>query len=115
MTTASSPQTTTIEPHALYATLINVFTVEPENAHALSRLLAAATEEVMRHLPGFISANIHQSTDGTRVVNYAQWDSAEAFTAMLTNPVAREHMDSCAALAVSFDPHLFSVDSVHHR
>jgi quinol monooxygenase YgiN len=115
MSTASNRPTTTIEPHAPYATLINVFTVEPENAEALSRLLAAATEEVMRHLPGFISANIHRSADGTRVVNYAQWDSADAFTAMLGNPVAHEHMDKCAALAVSFDPHLFSVDSVHHR
>jgi hypothetical protein len=25
----------------------------------------------MRHRPGFISANIHASLDGTRVVNYA--------------------------------------------
>ena len=106
---------TSIEPHPPYATLINVFTVEPENAQALSRLLATATEDVMRHVDGFISANIHQSTDGTRVVNYAQWDSAEAFQAMLADPAAREHMDKCAELAVSYDPHLYSVDSVHHR
>ena len=106
---------TTIEAHAPYATLINVFTVEPAHAEELSRLLAAATDEVMRHLDGFISANIHRSTDGTRVLNYAQWDSAEAFQAMLGNPVAREHMDRCAELAVSFDPHLYTVDSTHRR
>lgn len=34
---------------------------------------------------------------------------------MLTNPVAREHMGKCADLAVSYDPHLYTVDSTHHR
>lgn len=104
---------TTIEQHSDYATLINVFTVEPSSAHQLADLLHHATDEVMRHLPGFRSANIHVSTDGTRVVNYAQWDSAEAFAAMQANPAAREHMSKAAHLALSFDPHLYTVESVH--
>ena len=106
---------TTIETQAPCATLINVFTVEPENAQALSDLLTEATEQVMQHIDGFISANIHRSTDGTRVVNYAQWTSAEAMAAMRTDPTALEHMSKCADLAVSFDPHLYTVESVHHR
>lgn len=104
---------TTIQQHSPYATLINVFTVEPRRAGELAELLALATDEVMQHLPGFISANIHVSTDHTRVVNYAQWESAEAFQSMLKNPRAREHMDKAAAIA-SFDPHLYTVESVHH-
>ena len=63
----------TITAHADHATLINVFTVQPERARELADLLTAATEDVMQHVDGFISANIHLSTDGTRVVNYAQW------------------------------------------
>jgi hypothetical protein len=47
------------------------------------------------------------------VVNYAQWDSAEAFQAMMQNPAAREHIDKCAAVATSFDPRLYTVESVH--
>ena len=74
----------TITAHADHATLINVFTVQPERARELADLLTAATEDVMQHIDGFISANIHLSTDGTRVVNYAQWRSAEAFQAMLS-------------------------------
>ncbi|MCV7102652.1 antibiotic biosynthesis monooxygenase family protein [Mycobacterium palustre] len=104
---------TTIHEHAPLATLINVFTVAPERAAELADMLRAATEETMRFVPGFVSANIHLSTDGTRVVNYAQWESAEAFYAMLQDPGAREHMDRCAALATSFDPHLYTVESVH--
>ncbi len=106
---------TTIRTHSDYATLINVFTVEPDNAAKLAALLTSATEDVMQHQPGFRSANIHLSTDGTRVVNYAQWENADAYQAMLANPTAREHMATAAGLAVSFDPHLYTVESVHER
>jgi quinol monooxygenase YgiN len=106
---------TTIERHASYATLINVFAVEPDRATDLADLLQRSTDEVMRHRPGFRSANIHVSTDGTRVVNYAQWDTAEAFHAMLADPTTQQHMAEAAALAISFDPHLYTVESVHER
>ena len=102
-----------ITADADYATLINVFTVQPDRARELADALTAATEEVMQHVEGFISANIHLSTDGTRVVNYAQWRSAEAFQAMLSNPTARQHMAQCAELADGFEPHLYTVESVH--
>ena len=103
----------TITAHADLATLINVFTVQPEQARELADLLTAATEEVMQHIDGFISANIHLSTDGTRVVNYAQWRNAEAMQAMRSNPAAQEHMTRCADLADGFEPHLYTVESVH--
>lgn len=106
---------TTITEQASVATLINVFTVEPEHQRKLLTVLATATDEVMRHLPGFVPANLHASTDGTRVVNYAQWENAEAFEEMLAHPAAREHMSQAAALAVRFEPHPYTVDSVHHR
>ena len=76
-----------IEQNSSHATLINVFTVEPDRAQRIADLLSRATAEVMQHLPGFRSANIHRSTDCTRVVNYAQWDSADAFFAMQANPL----------------------------
>jgi hypothetical protein len=49
----------------------------------------------------------------TRVVNYAQWRSAEAFQAMLQNGTARQHMAQCAELANGYDPHLYIAESVH--
>jgi quinol monooxygenase YgiN len=106
---------TRIQQNSGYATLINVFTVEPDRAADLAALLHIATEKVMRHQPGFRSANIHLSTDGTRVVNYAQWESADAYSAMLANPTTQKHMAQAAALAISFDPHLYTVESVHER
>ncbi len=104
-----------IQPHSPYATLINVFTVAPERAEELAAVLTRATDDVMRHLPGFGSASIHVSHDRTRVVNYAQWDTAEAFVAMQSDPRAREHMTEAAGIATDFRPHLYDVVSVHER
>jgi quinol monooxygenase YgiN len=89
-------------------TLVNIFTVAPERQQELIDLLTAATEEVMRTLPGYISANIHRSLDGTRVVNYAQWRSRADFEAMLKNPAAGKHMAAVAKLA-TFEPTLCTV------
>lgn len=47
------------------------------------------------------------------IVNYAQWESVEAFQAMLADPAAQKHTRAGAAIA-SYDPHLYTVESVHH-
>ena len=91
-------------------TLVNVFTVEPERQAALVGLLADATTAIFHRFPGFVSANIHRSLDGTKVVNYAQWRRVEDYEAMLADPVARQHMSEAAAAAVSFEPHLYRVE-----
>ncbi|HAG97858.1 MAG TPA: antibiotic biosynthesis monooxygenase [Ktedonobacter sp.] len=101
---------TTITPHAKQCTLINVFTVSPERQQELIDTLVAATEQVIRALPGFISANIHKSVDGVRVTNYAQWENATALQAMLGNPEANAHIEKCRALAEHVDFHLYTVE-----
>jgi quinol monooxygenase YgiN len=93
-------------------TLINVFTVAPEDQQRLVDVLVDATQAVMRKQPGFVSANIHRSLDGTRVTNYAQWRSREAFEAMLQNQEAAEHMGEATKIAERFEPHLYEVSFV---
>src|SRR5215211_6572054 len=93
-------------------TLINVFTVVPEDQQRLVDLLVGATEAVMGERPGYVSANIHRSFDGTRVTNYAQWRSREDFEAMLQNQEAAEHMGEAAKIAERFEPHLYEVSFV---
>src|SRR5712675_1962857 len=99
---------TTISTDNKVITLINVFTVEPENQQKLVEMLREATEKTMKALPGFVSANIHKSVDGIRVANYAQWRSREDFEAMLNNPEATAHMKPIMAIA-KFDAHLYEV------
>ena len=89
-------------------TLINVFTVEPENQQRLVDMLVEATEKTMKNVSGFVSANIHKSLDGVRVVNYAQWRSREDFEAMVKNPEAQAHMKPIMEIAKA-DFHLYEV------
>ncbi|MER7920808.1 MULTISPECIES: antibiotic biosynthesis monooxygenase family protein [unclassified Streptomyces] len=105
--------TATIDTTRPVATLINVFTVTPDRQDELIALLARATEETMKHQPGFICANFHASEDGERVVNYAQWESEDHYRAMLANPAARVHMDQAAEFATDVQPRLFQVRSTH--
>ena len=70
-----------------------------------------ATESVMRHVDGFVSANIHASLDGTRVVNYAQWRSVEHFQAMHSNPRVHPHFADIRAIATP-EMHLYRVSHV---
>jgi hypothetical protein len=66
-----------IEANKGVITQINIFTVAPENQQALIELLMESANSV-RDLSGWISASIHKSLDGTRVINYAQAESMEA-------------------------------------
>lgn len=89
-------------------TLINLFTVERENQDKLVELLIEATEKTMKGVNGFVSASIHKSADGVRVVNYAQWKSREDFEAMIKNPEAQAHMKPITEIAQA-DFHLYEV------
>lgn len=95
-------------------TLINVFTVDPQEQQALVDLLIEATERTMRRQPGFVSANIHRSLDGRHVANYAQWESEAAFRTMLANAEAMVHMGRASDIA-RFEGYLYQVVSTHER
>jgi quinol monooxygenase YgiN len=101
--------TATLNPDAGGVALINTFTVKPGKAEALLAVLEKATEETMSQVPGFISANLHVSEDGRRVVNYAQWRSKADFEAMRNDPRAQAHMKDSQALVESFEPVLYEL------
>lgn len=89
-------------------TMVNVFTVDPTNQQKLVDILVEATESVMSKVDGFVSANIHASLDGTRVVNYAQWKSEEHFNRMYQNPDVHPHFGQVRAIATP-ERHLYKV------
>jgi quinol monooxygenase YgiN len=89
-------------------TLINVFSVAPEKQAELIALLARATDSTVRHVPGFISASLHRSLDGTKVTMYAQWRSPEDYEAMRQNTAASPFLQQALALA-TFAPGMYEV------
>jgi antibiotic biosynthesis monooxygenase (ABM) superfamily enzyme len=103
---------TTIKAENSMFTLVNVFTVDPENQQKVIEVLCDAVEQIINKLPGFISSNLHRSFDGKYVVNYVQWRSKEDFEAMLHDPKAIPHMWRVAALWKSYNPILCEVSNV---
>ena len=105
---------TTIAENTGLVTLINLFTVEPSNQQKLLDILARATDTSARDVPGFISAALHRSVDGTKVTMYSQWKSAEHYRhyqSMLSNPVAAPYVEQALAIA-RFDPGMYEVVKV---
>jgi quinol monooxygenase YgiN len=90
---------TTISKDAKLLTLINIFTVEPAHQRELVALLIEATQFSVGHAPGFVSASLHRSLDGTRVAMYAQWRSVEDYQAMRNHPTASPYLQQAVALA----------------
>ena len=93
-------------------TLINVFETKPEQQQEVIdqwiRFVEAVTDE-----PGMIGAALHRSTDGTRVVNYAQWRSEEDIENFVQK--YREQMETRRPLAERVDPHLYEVVYLSER
>jgi quinol monooxygenase YgiN len=100
---------TTISTDQQVTTLINVFTARPERQEELIGLLVEMTEQAVRHLPGFISANFHRGEDGRHVANYAQWRSRADFEAFLHDPSVREWMERTRPLVTDFQPMVYQV------
>jgi heme-degrading monooxygenase HmoA len=65
-----------------YATFINTFRCEPSDQGEVVRINVDFIETRRSKVPGFISASVHRSVDGTLVINYLQWRSAEHLAAM---------------------------------
>ena len=95
---------TTIDQNQKICTLINVFTVLPENHLELFNGLKEATEKVMCKLPGYISANLHVSDDKKTITNYAQWATLQDFKNIMKNEEAQKHMQKAASTAIDVKP-----------
>ena len=102
---------TKVSQHGDVVTLINAFTVAPEDQQRLLDLLAEATETVIRVTAFRIS----------QLAQEPRWDAGRqlrpvaeprGFEAMLENPEAAIHMKEAAQTAEKFEPHMYEVSFV---
>ena len=98
---------TTISKDAKLVTFINVFTVEPANQQRLVDLLARFTDASVRHAPGFVSAALHRSLDGTKVTMYSQWRTIEDYQAMRKD-AQLPYLEEALTIA-KFEPGMYEV------
>ncbi|MCE4557079.1 antibiotic biosynthesis monooxygenase family protein [Roseateles cellulosilyticus] len=88
-------------------TQINVFTVPPGRQQELIDHLAKAALTA-REVEGWLSASLHLSFDGTRVVNYAQSADQEAATRVIAHLKAKGLIDGNKAFGEAH-PGLYEV------
>ncbi|EMD26161.1 antibiotic biosynthesis monooxygenase family protein [Amycolatopsis azurea] len=82
-----------------FVALVTITIGDPEAHAPLLELLAREVEQWVRFRPGFVSANYHVSTDGSRIINYAQWDSEEDYReSFKANPNAGSLRDAITAI-----------------
>jgi C-6 monooxygenase len=108
---AGDEDTTKLIPNNGQLTLINTYMVKPERADELIEFLSRSSQQTLRYVPGFISANLHLSLDRTKVVNYAQWVDAEATAAARQDARIGELMRQQLQIVESFTPLPFSLRS----
>ncbi len=101
----------TISKGSVPLTLINVFTVKPDDQNELISLLRDVTEQCVRHCKGFVSASLHRGIDGTKVAMYAQWASLEDYNAMRKDAGSAGTMEKALQLA-KFDPGMYEVAEI---
>lgn len=87
--------------------LVNVFTVDPEEADALVEAWADDAD-YMKRQPGFISTQLHRGVgDSATFMNYAVWESVAAFKAAFSSPEFQRRIGHYPKSAVS-RPQLFA-------
>jgi quinol monooxygenase YgiN len=107
------PMEMTIRANSGVMTLINIFTVDPEDQQKLFAVLKDGTEALMSKRDGYIAARIHVSKDGRRVINYSQWRSVKDIEVMRQHPDVAPYMKRVAALG-TFEAIGCEVSYVHH-
>ena len=93
-------------------TLINVFETKPEQQQTLIEQWMCFAEEVQEE-PGLIGTALHRSTDGARVINYAQWRSEADYSSFVKK--YSEQFTTRLPLAERVDPHLYEVVYLSER
>jgi quinol monooxygenase YgiN len=94
----------TIVSGADHATFINTFRCRPSDQDEVVRINVDIVEQVASKSPGFISASVHRSADGSVVVNYLQWQSADHLAAMQRSSEFQA-IARCFAGLIEFEPH----------
>lgn len=95
-----------------YVTFINTFRCAPENQAKVVQLNVDIIEQVARSSPGSVSATVHQSVDGSRVINYLQWRTAADLKSMQRSAQFQQIAAGFDRL-IEFDPH--EVEIAHVR
>lgn len=109
------PNATALDRDLDIVTLINTFTVAPEKQQAFVDVQHGEYRRLAGRIPGSIAANLHRGRSGTRVVNYAQFQSMDAISAWQSSDLMKEHLPVIRPYVERVSPGLFRVVHVAAR
>ncbi len=97
-------------------TVIVTMNCQPQDQHGLIDA-AAATEQIFARQPGFVSSTIHRSVDGSKVLQYLQWESQEASDACMMSPdwqsePAQRFMELVQQGKATMEPAVYEIVSI---
>lgn len=90
-------------------TVITTFEVTPGTCDDLLEELRQACNDFVSKQPGFIGAAMHVNDAQTRIANYTQWESREAFQKMLRSKEMRVYNRKFNDLSKTFEPVMYEV------
>ena len=90
---------TTIRVDRAVTTLVNVFTVAPDDQPKVLALLKEGTGSMFSKMPGWISTNLLNSRDGRQIVVYSQWRDARDIDAFRQDPRMKAYFQQFGELA----------------
>lgn len=99
--------TITADPNV--QTVITTFEVTPGTCDDLLEELRVACNTFVSKQPGFIGAAMHVNDARTRIANYTQWQSRDAFQKMLRSDEMRGYNRKFNDLCKTFEPVMYEV------
>ena len=90
-------------------TVICTFEVTQGSAHDVRDALNDASDQVIRHQPGYVSAAVHLNDAQTRIATYSQWRDRRDYQAMLRSPEMRDRNRAIHAMCRHFEPVMYEV------
>lgn len=102
----------TIKKDPSVQTVITTFEVTPGTCDDLLEELRKACNDFVSKQPGFIGAAMHVNDAQTRIANYTQWASREAFQKMLRSDEMRVYNRTFNDLCKTFEPVMYEVVTV---
>ena len=89
-------------------TQITTVKLTPDNQDEVLKLMTERAR-FMATQPGFVSVTLHRSKDGSHVVNYVQWSSADKLAAAHHSPEFRKKWPRFGEIAEEIEPCLYEV------
>jgi len=89
-------------------TQITTVKVEPEHQTEVLKLMTERAR-FMAKQPGFVSVNLHRSSDGSHIVNYVQWKSRKELEAAHHSSEFRKKWPRFGELVEEVEPCLYEV------